>query len=93
MLTIGKDEEVLDEIDPAAVIIAFQAASQETSGPGQFQLALRRAGEAKYEKRNICQSRQEKWNLDWRSADPGFLLFPGEHACTKRQLDSGNNQR
>ena len=43
---------MLDEIfilHPSAFILAFHAASQETSQLRQFQLALRRAGEAKDE--------------------------------------------
>src|SRR6476660_105331 len=43
----------LFSLHPSAFILAFHAASQETSRPRQFQLALRRAGEAKMIRPNI----------------------------------------
>lgn len=42
-------------LHPSAFIFAFHAASQETSKPRQFQLALRRAGEAKDDQKNISR--------------------------------------
>jgi hypothetical protein len=58
MRTIGKDKRrCLDELilHPSAFILASHTASQETSRPRQFQLALRRAGEAKDDQTKYSQ--------------------------------------